>query len=151
MIVTPLDMKVPTQIGDFVVNPASWADFSGPVPANTWFLAYTFWNLDYKIVKVKDKGFQVRVACTLSKKSWHDQECESERLLRHEYGHYLIACLSALSFRREANERGKKTLKLEQYESYCSRLLKEMINKFAKLQQKYDKDTNHYIRQKEQD
>ena len=107
MRVTPKDMNIPAKIGDFLIKPVSWADFPGKVPENTWILAYTIWNTNYEISGVKGKGFSVKISCTISKNSWHREE-DDKRLLRHEYGHYLIACLSALTFRKEANEAGKK-------------------------------------------
>ena len=148
MIVTPQEMNIPEKIGDFVVNSATWDDFPGTVPENTWFLAYTFWNIKYNIFSVKGRGFHVKVVCTIFKKSWHIKDKVSKRLLRHEYGHYLIGCLSALAFRKEANEMGKKTTQLEEYKKICSKLLKEAINKCLENQKKYDKDTHHSIKQK---
>lgn len=47
MKVTPKDMNIPAQIGDFVIKSVSWADFPGKPPENTWFLAYTIWNTNY--------------------------------------------------------------------------------------------------------
>lgn len=76
-------MNVPEKIGDFVVNSATWEDFPGAVPGNTWFLAYTYWNIKYNIFGVKGKGFHVKVVCTIFKKSWHIKEKVSKRLLRH--------------------------------------------------------------------
>ena len=44
----------------------------------------------------------------ISKNSWVNKDYADKRLLRHEYGHYLICCLAALDFRKEANKVGSK-------------------------------------------
>ena len=113
MIVTPEEMNIPKQIGDFAIKPISWADFPAKGPEPTWFLAESNWNDTYDIISVKGKGFYVKAKSNIAKTSWVNKEHASKRLLRHEYGHYLICCLAALHFRKEANETGRKMLELQ--------------------------------------
>ena len=40
---------------------------------------------------------------------------------------------------------------LSEYQSFCSKLFKETQGKFSKEQRRYDKETNHYLNEKEQD
>ena len=61
MIVTPLEMKIPEKVGNFVIKPMSWDDFPGQGPEDSWFLAHINWNVSYNIISVKGKGFHVKV------------------------------------------------------------------------------------------
>lgn len=51
------------------IKTVTWKDFSGKVPENTWFLAYTYWNTNYTCITKNGKS-KVVASVSIGPKAW---------------------------------------------------------------------------------
>lgn len=95
MLINHTTMGLPASIAGLVIKPISWSDFKGTPPEQSYYLAHIYWGINYQYNSCQDgKKPKVQVQVEVRAKSWKVRE--EIKLLRHEYGHYLIGCLCAL-------------------------------------------------------
>ena len=131
----------------------TWDDFKAKSTDTKGYAAYTFTmiTLNYD---VKSSGqtftptFTVKCAFQRSK-SWvnrKDQKSQTPEILAHEQLHFTIAEITARKLRRN--------LKVQQYTKNYKNEIKEIYNKTLdegeKMQERYDKETNHSINKEAQ-
>lgn len=143
---TPVVKNAPSMI-----KKLKWSDFKGRVPQGIFWLAYTYWSYshDYKVVKTSDPNkvkIQLQVRCDLGAKSWVSSPHDS--LLNHEQGHYDIACLCMLNFKKRVVEQEFNRLTCK---DDIERLYKDVVKEFGAKQIQYDKETRHYLDREEQE
>ena len=126
----------------------SWDDFKGKSNNSGGYaaLTYTVIALDYDINsngQTFNPTFTVKCAF-LKSKSWvkrNDPKSKTPEILAHEQLHFTIAEITARKLRRN--------LKAMQYTKNYKKEINEIYNKTLdegeKMQQRYDKETNHSI------
>jgi murein DD-endopeptidase MepM/ murein hydrolase activator NlpD len=126
----------------------TWDDFKAKSTDTKGYAAYTFTmiTLNYE-VKTSGQTFTptFTVKCAFQKsKSWvnrKDTNSQTHEILAHEQLHFTIAEITARKLRRN--------LKVQQYTKNYKNEIKEIYNKTLdegeKMQQRYDKETNHSI------
>ena len=134
-----------------MIKKLKWSDFSGQIPKSSPWLAYTIWSYSHSLKAVPTRQpnnvrIQLQVKCGLSPKSWvrspHDD------LLSHEQGHYDIACLCMLTFKKRVVE---QEFNINTYRDDIARIYKETVKEFRAQQILYDEETQHYCDEQEQE
>lgn len=126
----------------------TWDDFKAKSSNSGGYaaLTYTVITLDYDVNsngQTYNPTFTVKCAFQRSK-SWvnrKDKKSQTPEILAHEQLHFTIAEITARKLRRN--------LKVQQYTKNYKNEIKEIYNKTLdegeKMQQRYDKETNHSI------
>lgn len=115
------------------------------MPEQPQYFAHIFWTFTYKYY-FNSGEFPNKphvVACVeVSPRSWSRNEKQNDKLLQHEYGHYLIGCLCALEFMDKVNKKDaafftdkKKAIK------FCQNSYVSTLKQFLKIEKKYDEET----------
>jgi hypothetical protein len=122
----------------------TWDDFRGKPDKESPFFAYTFWNISTRYDAFLFKGdtvdWKVTVIYELGKDSWKKKDKTSDSLLRHEQDHFDIGRICAAELQSKINS----TVFLKSnYQSKINTLVTECINKCKKMNDQYDKESNH--------
>jgi hypothetical protein len=97
MLVDHDSMNLPPAIAGIPIRALTWDDFKGTPPEDSPYVAHIYWSINYQFTTCKEgKKPRLKVQVGVRPKSWRVKE--ELKLLRHEYGHYLIGCLCALAF-----------------------------------------------------
>lgn len=88
------------QINGISIRRIDWRDFKGEPNSSSPYFAHIFWKIDYELIRLTEVSFDLKVDIRISPNSWVVQGRQCEELLLHEYGHYLIGCLCALTFKK---------------------------------------------------
>ncbi len=135
-------------------RPLVWSDFRGkPDPASVYY-ALTGFNVGYNMPQMKVTrdsvpldGFVVRLELD-AKKSWVKKGRETPALLKHEQGHFDIGRLAQM----ELVAILKKTKVLpSQLSATVGKIFNTTLAKYNRMGLQYDAETNHSIKQAEQD
>lgn len=124
----------------------TWADYKGQVKPGTDAAASTatYLGIEYNF---NSKGFGYKITCNFSKnKSWGLHK--TDYILAHEQGHFDIAEIFARKLNRQMSEYkfNKNTFKDDLKEIYTS-----ITTEKEKMQNEYDKESNHSINKEKQD
>lgn len=134
-----------------MIKKLKWSDFKGIVPKGVYWLAYTYWNYSYthRVVKTSDPNkvkIQLEAKCSLGPKSW--VRSPHDALLSHEQGHYDIACLCMLYFKKRVSEQEFNKLT---YRDDMVKIYNDTVKEFRAKQIQYDEETRHYLDEEEQE
>lgn len=83
-------------------------------------------------------------------KSWSLKENRNSHLLMHEYGHYLIGCICALTFRRKVNHLLRQPLTFSMTD-WIKIVFRETLDEHLKLEKQYDEETEHRFNYQKQE
>jgi hypothetical protein len=132
----------------------TWNDFKGEPDMHSYHDALTFWNIDYGLKNIALKGDTIRIgsfSVTLSldnNKCWIKPQKQSDRLLKHEQGHFDLGLIC----QREIINTMNNTVFLKaDFQQKINSIFSSILNKYQSLGQQYDKETNHSINQQSQD
>ena len=128
-----------------------WSDFSGNPDNGVDYFAFTYWNISYKYDAFQFKGdtikWQVQIILDLGKNSWKKKDKISDTVLKHEQGHFDVGIICAM----ELQERINNTIFLKgDYQVRLSAVIKEVVDKYKKMDLQYDVETNHSVKREEQ-
>ncbi len=132
----------------------SWDDFKGRPDPNSSHDAYTFWNINYGMKGMKLSGDTVKIgsfAVTLSledNQSWIKPQKQTDRLLKHEQGHFDIGLICQREITRQLNS---TVFFKDGLQEKIQSLFSSILNKYHLLGQQYDKETDHSKNQQAQD
>lgn len=101
MLVDHNSYGIPPKIASLKIRALKWTDFKGTPPPDSPFAAHIYWSVNYEFGNYNEPNQpKLRVWVQVRPKSWTIKE--EAKLLKHEYGHYLIGCLCALAFLKKA-------------------------------------------------
>jgi len=83
-----------------------------------------------------------------SAKAWVVPEKKNDLLLKHEQGHFDIAYVSGLEFRRRVQN---TNIPFNNIRGEINRIYMNILKEFALLQKQYDDETDHYKNQEGQE
>jgi len=137
--------------GEETSRPLKWDDFTGQPDNASPYFAYTYWNTTYRYDAFVFKGdtvkWQVQVTLELGKNSWRKKDKVTDTLLRHEQGHFDVGTLCVMEMQQRINN----TVFLKNnYQAKLSSIIKEVVDKYKKLEVQYDEETNHYANREQQ-
>ena len=144
---TQLTSEMPRlQIADnpqSIIRELEWSAFKGKVPESSRWAAVTIWNHSYSFKPIPSEHadkvrVDVKLKCVLDPKSWVKNKRDD--LLRHEQGHFDLACLCMFNFKKKIIEKefNKKTFKDD-----VSKIYQEIVREFRRRQIQYDDETAH--------
>lgn len=152
-LISVISISAQTVIGKEIrYRDVEWADFTGEIDTTSKYDAYTDWKTTYSFPAPKIFGDKVRVTLAvrlyLTIASWVKPNKKSARLLNHERGHFKIGRLCADELEKTINsmEFSRNNYHKEINEKYW-----EIIKKHQEMNRQYDKDTNHYNNQDQQE
>lgn len=127
-----------------------WSDFKGKPDKFSTFEAYTSYKLQYSYEAEFNNGRAFIVNLKIqplfrTKLSW--AKVKTDHLLNHEQGHYSLIIASAKELRRRIYS---TAFYRYNYEYEIERIYKEVWDKYAALQQQYDKETRHSLNKEKQ-
>ncbi|MTI31552.1 DUF922 domain-containing protein, partial [Xanthovirga aplysinae] len=121
-----------------------WKDFKGAPDPKSEFSALTNAVLNYKYRAgiLEDKiDLSFEVSCYFEKRfSWVKKGHEKPELLAHEQLHFDITELYARILRKRL-EQGEYTP--SNYKRKCKGIFQQVMKEWKKMQDQYDKETNH--------
>ncbi|KAL4479914.1 hypothetical protein ABPG74_020430 [Tetrahymena malaccensis] len=142
-----LNEYLPTRIGGIQIKKVQWSDFPGKADPEMSFWAHIYWfiNYNYQVeqrqsVKNRYLDFKVRsinVSVKISNKSWVRKQ--TDYLLSHEQGHYLIGCLCALDFKQQV----LKKRYTANYSNEINQIFNQTLKQYSNMEIQYDEETNH--------
>ncbi|CAD8049786.1 unnamed protein product [Paramecium sonneborni] len=91
--------------------------------------------------QISKQKFNIQVTCKLLEKSWTKSN-QYDDLLEHETGHYLIGCLCALEFKRQAEQMDFNNIDDQNQE--IKSLFNTNFKAFLKIEKDYDEETSHF-------
>jgi hypothetical protein len=123
----------------------AWDDFKGTPDPLSRSLAHTYWRVHYWIDDTAMSGdtvackFRIHVTFDTAR-SWVKPGKGTDKLLKHEQGHFDIAklCGRELKFRFAALQLYKYD-----YEQQVMRKFEEVFQKYVDIQQLYDDESDH--------
>jgi Bacterial protein of unknown function (DUF922) len=137
--------------GEQTNRPLTWDDFrAAPDPASSHF-AYTYWNIFYKYDAFdfnRDTAkWKVIISVELGNNSWKRKDKVTDTLLRHEQGHFNIGILCAMEIQEKVDH---TAFFRADYETGLMAIIKEKIEKYRKIEQQYDHETEHFSNREQQ-
>lgn len=129
----------------------TWDDFKGRPDNGVDYHAFTYWNTTYKYDAFQFKEdtvkWQVQITVELGRNSWKKKDKITDTLLKHEQGHFDIGILCAMEMQETINT----TVFLKNnYQTKLSALIREIAEKYKKMDLQYDEETNHYANREQQ-
>ncbi len=128
-----------------------WSDFRGSPDYGSPYFAFTYWNTSYKYDAFVFKGdtvkWKVQITLDLGQNSWRKKDKVSDSLLKHEQGHFDMGILCAMELQEKVNN---TVFFRNDYQSKLSVILKEIVDKYKKMDLQYDEETNHYANREQQ-
>lgn len=132
----------------------TWSDFKGEPDMNSYHDALTMWNIDYGLKNIILKGDTIKIGVIPVTLSLNGNECwvkpqkKSDRLLKHEQGHFDIGLIC----QREIINTLNNTVFLKaDFQQKINSIFSSLLGKYHSMGQQYDKETNHSINQQSQD
>lgn len=129
----------------------NWDDFTGKPDKGSPYFAFTYWNTTCKYDAFRFKAdtvqWKVQVTLDLGKNSWQKRDKVTDTLLKHEQGHFDIGILCAMEMQQKID--GTVFLRND-YQSKLSAIIKDVIDKYKKMDLQYDEETNHYANREQQ-
>ncbi len=137
--------------GDETSRLLKWEDFTGKPDKDSKYFAYTYCDITYHFDAFQFKKdtvkWQVFITMELSKNSWRKKDKVTDTLLQHEQGHFYIGTLCA----REMQQKINTTVFFKSdYVSKLNAVIKDVNDKYKKLEQQYDEATHHHANREEQ-
>ena len=137
--------------GEQTNRPLTWDDYwAAPDPFSSHF-AYTYWNISYKYDAFDFKGdtakWKVIISVELGNNSWTRKGKVTDTLLRHEQGHFNIGILCAMEIQKKVDH---TAFFRYDYHARLMAMIKEIIEKYRKIELQYDKETEHFINREQQ-
>lgn len=128
-----------------------WEDFSGPVDPNSKYSATTHWLINYKYKVLPARGDTVtvdlQVTTFLKGNSWVLPNKKSDELLEHEQGHFNVALIHSLKFKKAIMA---TTLLKSNYAETVNSIFKSIMSEANQMDLQYDEETNHALNRLEQ-
>lgn len=136
---------LPVTIANLNIRKLSWSDFPGKASESEQFNAHIYWNVQYAFEQKdssnlkckKMRSLNIFTEVSVHPKSWVKKQ--SERLLRHESGHYIIGCLCALEFQKKCYKHKFSSSPSNE----VALLFSQILNEFCLTEERYDAETNH--------
>ncbi|MCU0395497.1 MAG: DUF922 domain-containing Zn-dependent protease [Chitinophagaceae bacterium] len=131
----------------------SWADFTGPIPAQSKWDAYTAVKVSPAVEHVLAadgllKANKVEVTVALdSVRTWVRPGKETDGLLQHEQGHLNLYLICA---REMENRLWEARFTPEELNSQLKNMVNDIMAKSKLLNERYDAETRHYRNQHQQ-
>ncbi|GAB4042708.1 DUF922 domain-containing protein [Spirosoma jeollabukense] len=129
----------------------SWQDFTGPVDPESKYAAKTHWRVNYKYTVILVRGdtvqLDLQVATLLKSNSWAVPSKQTDELLEHEQGHFNIAQLCALRFKKAVKN---MILFKHNYAQTIDSLFNGAIAEANQQDIQYDEETNHHLNKRQQ-
>lgn len=132
----------------------NWNDFKGEPDENSPHDANTYWNINYGIKGMTLKGDTVKigsfsVTLTLDEnRSWIKAQKQTDRLLKHEQGHFNIGLICQREIIRQLNS---TVFFKDGLQEKMQTVFSSILDKYHLLGQQYDKETDHSKNQQLQD
>lgn len=129
----------------------TWNDFKGRPDNGVEYHAFTYWNITYKFDAFKFSGdtvkWQVQITVELGTNSWKKKDKITDTLLKHEQGHFDVGIICAM----ELQERINSTVFFKNdYQSKLSAIIREVVDKYKKMDLLYDEETKHHANREQQ-
>ncbi|MBC7873744.1 MAG: DUF922 domain-containing protein [Ferruginibacter sp.] len=132
-------------------RPLTWKDFPGTPDYDVSYSAFTYWNVTYRYDAFRLIGdtvkWEVVVTLDLGKNSWKKKDKITDTLLKHEQGHFDVGIICAMELQQQINA---AVFLKNNYQVKLSALVKEVVDKYKKLDLQYDAETNHHINREQQ-
>jgi hypothetical protein len=132
----------------------TWNDFKGQPDYNVSHDALTYWNINYGLKNITLKGDTIKIgsfSVTLSfdeNGSWIKPQKQTDRLLKHEQGHFDIGLIC----QREIISVLNNTIFFKNsFQDKINTIFSSLLDKYHLLGQQYDKETEHSLTQQAQD
>ncbi|EAS03546.1 secreted protein (macronuclear) [Tetrahymena thermophila SB210] len=142
-----LNEYLPTRIAGIQIKKVQWSDFPGKADPEMSFWAHIYWfiNYNYQVEQRQNNknrylDFKVRsinVSVKISNKSWVRKQ--TDYLLSHEQGHYLIGCLCALDFKQQVLKKRYSA----NYSNEINQIFNQTLKQYSNMEILYDEETNH--------
>lgn len=127
--------------------PLTWDNFKGAPDNSCDFIAMTYSGIKMKYeYKSRNGRAQAKVLlCPYMDitQSWYKKEGHNDPTLAHEQRHFDITAIVARQF---ADELKTRQFTVETFQKEMTILHKKYIDKLAKMQAEYDKETDHGIK-----
>ncbi|KAL4474211.1 hypothetical protein ABPG72_001750 [Tetrahymena utriculariae] len=154
----PFHAILPINIGGVQCERPCWNDFKGsPDSKNEYFLAYIYWVINYFYDTTKKFCEQEKVmkfivtSITAQPKikpnSWY--RYKTKDLLHHETGHYIIACLCTLEFKKRVMEKNA-SFYTSSHAKEITQIFNDTMKEFCDMERLYDEETCHYLNEQKQ-
>jgi hypothetical protein len=132
-------------------NLLTWTDFKDKPKDNESTVANSAIGFKYN-AGIKTSGKQITITVTTSSffvrsKSWGKTAHKNAYILRHEQYHFNLARYGAELFKRNLL---KENINRNNFNSKIDKAYYQAWNAYLKLQQQYDKDSNHSINKPQQ-
>lgn len=152
VLVSFVSISAQTFDGKEINRDLEWSDFVGAVDKSSKFDAFTVWRISYNYPSPKFNGDKAQVTVTvrlfLHSSSWVRPNKKTDRLLNHERGHYRIGMICANEIEDTINS---TDFDRDNYKTQIEELYREIIKEYADFEKQYDKETEHYNNQEQQD
>ncbi|EAR83672.1 secreted protein (macronuclear) [Tetrahymena thermophila SB210] len=154
----PFHAILPINIGGVQCERPCWNDFKGsPDPKNEYFLAYIYWVINYFYDTTKKFCEQEKVmkfivtSITAQPKIKPNSWCryKTKDLLHHETGHYIIACLCTLEFKKRVMEKNA-SFYTSSHAKEITQIFNATMKEFCAMEKLYDEETCHYLNEQKQ-
>jgi hypothetical protein len=128
------------------IKSLTWKDFKGKPEINSPFDACLKWgiyyNYKYEIGPNEEPNVNLNVECKIGTDSWFKNGKETEELLNHEYGHFLIAFIYSERFKSKVKD---AKFSLKEVDANIQKVFDDTFKDCVNYQNLYDKETNHSL------
>ncbi|WP_460913524.1 DUF922 domain-containing protein [Spirosoma areae] len=128
-----------------------WEDFSGPVDPTSTYAATTHYQIvyTYKVISIRgsEVSLNLQVSTRLRGNSWVKPTQRSDELLAHEQGHFDIARIHALKFKKAILS---TVLLKDTYREKINLVFQLHLTNAKLMGLQYDEETNHSLNKSEQ-
>ena len=122
----------------------TWVDFSGPIDSTSTYSATTYWRITYSYRVLSIQGslvtIDLQVSTLVDGKSWVAPNKRTDELLKHEQGHFDIARIHALKFKKEILS---TLLVKDTYQETIKAVFQLYLVDARRMGLEYDEQTNH--------
>jgi predicted secreted Zn-dependent protease len=137
--------------GEETSRSLKWSDFTGSPDYGVEYFGFTYWNISYSYDAFQYKGdtanWQVQITLELGKNSWKKKDKITDTLLKHEQGHFDIGILCAMELQQRVNT---TIFFKNDYQAKLAVLIKEVVDKYKKMDLQYDEETKHHANREQQ-
>lgn len=123
-----------------------WEDFSGPVDPTSKHAAVTYWLVNYKYKILSYRGdtahVDLQVSTFLKGNSWVLPDQKTDRLLEHEQGHFNVALICALRFKKAI---ASTVILKSNHAEKINSIFKALISEANQMDLQYDEETRHSL------
>jgi hypothetical protein len=124
------------------LRPLTWADFKGHATNSSSYDALTEGSFSCNFEKVSTTESKLVIQMGFdTKKSWVKPKMATDKLLIHEQGHFDIFEIYTRIFVKKLEE--ENALSGPKYGDKVKKIFDKNFKELMKLQEKYDKETNH--------